>query len=186
MSDINISSITGLPELPEGQYWHVERSGDFELPTMRVEVRKRVRRKTRLVEGGRTQYPTVLEALRANSYRVRNTRTIYLNFSEDAFTPDLWSDDIELVDKKTEAIEHFTPKRFLRKPKLDWTEYEYSATVLWDGFAVLLGGHTADFTEDGILEAAIAALDENRAKREIDSFVAKVSGSYPPKKLEAN
>ena len=185
MTDTRTNLETGLPELPEGQYWHVRAAGSHVdgAPKLRVEARKRLPRKTHMVETGRTAYWSVLEALRSRQYRGRMFVGAY--DLDCTYLPDLWADDVELVNKNVEEIKHFKPKRWFRKPELDYIEYRYEADVLWDDHEVLFYGDTTDLSESGIARTAFAALKRHQRSLERDEFVESVSGDYPPKKLEA-
>lgn len=186
MTANKIDPETGLPELPEGQYWHVGKSGIAVngAPSIRVEARKTLKLERHMERTSRTEYPSVLEALRDESEYRRGFYQITWPGGGLLAAPDLWSDDVELVNEKIEKAEYFTPKRLFRKPKLDYVEYHYEADVLWDEHEVLFSEVTYDFSEEGILQAAKFALDDYLKKTENDRFVSRVSGDYPPKKLE--
>lgn len=192
MTDHSIDKFTGLPQLPDGQYWHVREINEYNSESdgraLRVEARKRFPCRERMTAVSKTHYPTVRDALRSR----RDEGVYQLPWYSGAVDgtlfrpagPNLWDDEVELTNVKVTETEVFKPKRLFRKPELDYIEYWYEADALWDRHEVLFHADTSDFSEEGILKAAERAIEDHDRKTAHERFVNRVSGDYPPKKLE--
>lgn len=186
MTDHSIDKFTGLPQLPDGQYWHVREINEYNSESdgraLRVEALKHAPCKSHLVEVSKTNYPTVREALCARQARSIPWWTSgVVGFTH---TPSLWDSSVELDNVKVTETKVFKPKKLFRKPELDYIEYRYEADALWDEPEVLFYAETCDFSEEGILEAAERAIEDHDRETAHERFVNRVSGDYPPKKLE--
>lgn len=186
MSDIKIDPATGLPELPEGQYWHVSRVVTPQGPAMRITARKRERRRTLLEYTTdrelRDAYAAAKECqVRGWSHSYRSATILLEGWGT---YPDMFRDDVEIVDPKCETRE-ITRQRLFRKPEVLRTEYTWTGKLYWSREVDLFYGTTDEFTEEGLRYAAVDALIRHRESNERNAFVASVSGDYPPKRLEA-
>lgn len=188
MTDYDIDETTGLPELPEGQHWRVGEFAEAGNDHLRVSAVK-----TRPCSYGfrymtDREFDTAEEALRDRQqmyWGSFDSRHLFGGEFQGTFSgiPDMFRDDIEIVDAHCETKE-VTRRRRFRKPEVVRVEYTWTGKVHWDHLETVFETTSANPSKAGIRIAAIRALREHLKDAERRAFIESVVGCYPPNKLE--